>query len=377
MPKRYAEMCITLPRLKGTASREAAECLVSLREGGYDAVALCSEVHGDVQPKHACRLRKEEALEGARSVLRSRIGAKAVLGASFPTVHTRLTAVVEGESEAGRLHDRNEALRSYDVVAARPVDDAALRALCRESAVDIIQIDAGSRASLHAAQAAEALARGIVFEVCYAPAIAAGPQGRRKVVQSMTAVAKATRGKGLLVSAGTCDPWSIRGPLDVVGMACGFGVPEKWASRVQREAAAQAIMHGMARRAGPSGMTLEASPAIQRLVDGSATASDAAGGAAGGAAPDRTEASAAEGISAEEAGAGGAEAAAQDEGDGFIGFGDDGGGGRDGGGGGDRAGAKAAAGQPRRSGAFLALLGGKKRAATGKGENRKKRRKGR
>ncbi len=83
-----------------------------------------------------------------------------------------------------------------------------------------------------------AVARGVRFELCYAPGIvAADAMARRNVIGNATQLIRATKGKGLIISSEARSALGLRAPIDLVNLAAVWGLStEKGREAVEREA---------------------------------------------------------------------------------------------------------------------------------------------
>ena len=68
-----------------------------------------------------------------------------------------------------------------------------------------------------------AMARGVVFELCYAPVLRE-PTARRQMVSNALAVVRATGGAGVIISSGANRAFELRGPPDVTNLSVLFGL---------------------------------------------------------------------------------------------------------------------------------------------------------
>ncbi|CAM9113939.1 unnamed protein product [Chrysoparadoxa australica] len=130
-------------------------------------------------------------------------------------------------AEAQVLVASNKVLQSYTLVAGQATSATTFEHLCTKAHVDIIAIDIGSRLPflLHKRHTDAALARGLFFEVSYAPAIRTA-SARRNLVATMRALIHATRARGILLSSGTDDAFTLRSPLDVANLGQLLGLKE-------------------------------------------------------------------------------------------------------------------------------------------------------
>lgn len=111
-------------------------------------------------------------------------------------------------------------LRTYDIVAARPVNQAAFDQACKVSEVDIIAMDFSQklpfRLKLPLIEAATK--RGIQFEITYSHLIG-DVNIRRQMLSDAKLLVDWTRGKNLIVSSAASTVNEIRGPYDVANLS--------------------------------------------------------------------------------------------------------------------------------------------------------------
>ena len=97
---------------------------------------------------------------------------------------------------------------------------------------------------------ADAVKRGIKFELCYAPVLLVndGGQSRRNLISNATGLIRATRGRGLIISSEAKRALALRGPSDVVNMACIWGLgQERGTEGIGREARSVVVQAGLKR----------------------------------------------------------------------------------------------------------------------------------
>lgn len=131
-------------------------------------------------------------------------------------------------------------MKSYDLLAVRPTDGKTLEAACLNLDCDIISIDLTTRFPTHFKfrTVAAAIARGVRFELCYAPGVlATDSAARRNVISNATQLIRATRGRGIIISSEAKRAVGIRGPWDVINLAAVWGLgQERGVEAVGREA---------------------------------------------------------------------------------------------------------------------------------------------
>lgn len=141
-------------------------------------------------------------------------------------VLTRLTLTISDTSQNHRL----SALQSqYDLIALRPTNEKSFQLCCSSLECDLISLDLSQRLPfiLKFKTVSAALQRGIRFEICYGVGFNAGSDARRNVISGATALIRATRGKGLILSSEAKDALSLRGPHDVINLTQIWGLSQE------------------------------------------------------------------------------------------------------------------------------------------------------
>ncbi|KAG5598786.1 hypothetical protein H5410_030156 [Solanum commersonii] len=199
--------------------------------------------------------------------------------------YTRLTVVVDSSSQASALNSGNPILKSYDIVAVRPLNQQAFEQACQVSEVDIIAIDFSDKLPFRLKQSmvkaaiqsymllvgggrypmelvevrnkhgasnwifrlkelyADELSflqlfmvfwmiesfdffllqRGVYFEITYSSLIL-DAQMRRQTISNAKLLVDWTRGKNLLFSSAAPSVTELRGPCDVANLASLLGL---------------------------------------------------------------------------------------------------------------------------------------------------------
>ncbi|KAL6905958.1 hypothetical protein ACP4OV_003559 [Aristida adscensionis] len=122
-------------------------------------------------------------------------------------------------------------LRTYDLVAARPLTQAAFDYLCQAQSqqLDLISIDFSHRLPfrLKLPMVKVALQRGLHFEISYSPIIAADDiDSRRNLLSEAKLLVDWTKGKNIIISSAARTATELRGPYDVINL-CAYllGLP--------------------------------------------------------------------------------------------------------------------------------------------------------
>lgn len=169
-----------------------------------------------------------------------------------------------------------------------PLSKRVMQQACTSLPVDLISLDLAKRLSFHLKpqMVQAALDRGVHFEVCYAPALR-DVNSRRNTFANAQALARATRGRGIVLSSGARSAFELRGPPDVANLATLFGLNQRQAKVALTDAPAAVIEHGVVRRAYKGALTVERlQPAGGATAVGPEPAGDASAAATNSAALD-------------------------------------------------------------------------------------------
>jgi ribonuclease P/MRP protein subunit RPP1 len=139
---------------------------------------------------------------------------------------TRLTLHIHDPSQNHRLVQLQSA---YNLIALRPTTEKALGLCCNSLECDLISLDFAVRLPfiLKFKTVASALQRGIRFEICYSPGITGGSDARRNLISGATALIRATRGRGIIISSEARSALGLRGPWDVINLAVVWGISQE------------------------------------------------------------------------------------------------------------------------------------------------------
>ncbi|EEF29566.1 protein with unknown function [Ricinus communis] len=139
--------------------------------------------------------------------------------------YTRLTVCVDSPAQSHVLNRGNMILKSYDLVAVRPLNQLAFDYACEKSEVDIITIDFSEklpfRLKLHMVKAA--MERGVHFEITYSDLIV-DVQVRRQMISNAKLLVDWTRGRNLIISSAAPSVNELRGPYDVANLSSLLGL---------------------------------------------------------------------------------------------------------------------------------------------------------
>ena len=124
----------------------------------------------------------------------------------------------------------NSLSQIFDLVALRPTNEKSLLNACTNLECDLISLDLSVRLPYHFKfkMLAAAIARGVRFEICYGPGVTgSGLEARRNLISNATALIRATRGRGIIVSSEARRALGVRAPWDVINLACVWGLSQE------------------------------------------------------------------------------------------------------------------------------------------------------
>lgn len=205
--------------------------LVKAMELGYAGIAYNRTIKGVMSESDRCSislfplsslLRVSPCLSSSVEFHRS------VLGVSKATPfsqYTRLTVLVDTSAQAAALNSGNPILKTYDIVAVRPVNQMAFEQACRTSEVDLIAIDFSDKLPFRLKQplVKAAIQRGVYFEITYSSLIM-DAQARRQMISSAKLLVDWTKGKNLIFSSAAPSITELRGPYDVANLMTLLGI---------------------------------------------------------------------------------------------------------------------------------------------------------
>ncbi|XP_010060613.2 protein GAMETOPHYTE DEFECTIVE 1 isoform X2 [Eucalyptus grandis] len=200
-------------------------------ELGYDGVAYNRSMRGVMSERDRCSipplslaalLKVAPSLSSSVSLHRGLLGLP--LASAFRQ-YTRLTVLAETVAQAQVLNSGNPVLKTYDLVAVRPLNQAVFDHACEKSEVDIIAIDFSEKLPfrLKLPMVKTAIERGVYFEISYSSLIS-DPQMRRQVISTAKLLVDWTRGKNLIITSAASSVNEIRGPCDVANVLSLLGI---------------------------------------------------------------------------------------------------------------------------------------------------------
>jgi ribonuclease P/MRP protein subunit RPP1 len=140
---------------------------------------------------------------------------------------TRLNLTLADPAQNQRLAALSQA---YDIIALRPTNEKLLLNACTNLECDVISLDLSVRLPYHFKfkMLSAAISRGVRIEICYGPGITgSGIDARRNLIGNATALIRATRGRGIIVSSEARRALSLRAPWDVINLTCVWGLSQE------------------------------------------------------------------------------------------------------------------------------------------------------
>ncbi|XP_051134696.1 protein GAMETOPHYTE DEFECTIVE 1 [Andrographis paniculata] len=140
--------------------------------------------------------------------------------------YTRLTVIVDSPAQASALNSGNPVLKSYDIVAVRPMNQNAFDQACQTSEVDMIAIEFSDKLPFRLKQpmVKAAVKRGVYFEITYSGLIS-DAQSRRQIIANCKLLVDWTRGQNLIISSAASSATELRGPHDAANLLSLVGLP--------------------------------------------------------------------------------------------------------------------------------------------------------
>ncbi|VVB16660.1 unnamed protein product [Arabis nemorensis] len=139
--------------------------------------------------------------------------------------YTRLTVHVESIAQCHCLNSGNPVIKSYDIVAVRPLNQNTFDHVCEKAEVDLISIDFSDEKlfRLNYPSVKAAIQRGIYFEIKYYDLLK-DALTRRQVISNAKLLVDWTKGKNLIISSGAPSVSELRGPNDVINLMFLIGL---------------------------------------------------------------------------------------------------------------------------------------------------------
>ncbi|XP_078146986.1 ribonuclease P protein subunit p30 isoform X2 [Centroberyx gerrardi] len=161
-------------------------------------------------------------------------------------VLNRLTILV---SDSSHFRPGAAEYRCFDLLAVQPTTEKLFHAACMMFDVDIICITVTEKLPFFFKRAPVngAVERGLVFEVCYVPAIRDSTM-RRYSIANAVSLLESCKGKNVILSSGAEQPLELRGPYDIANLGLLFGLSEQDAKEAVSSTCRSALLHAETRK---------------------------------------------------------------------------------------------------------------------------------
>ncbi|XP_072976246.1 uncharacterized protein [Typha angustifolia] len=196
---------------------------VKVLELGYAGVAYDRPFRGVMADSDRCKISPfpiSSLLKAAPSLASSAAFHRGLLGSPLDVPfrqYSRITIAID--TAASLASSSNPLLRSYDIVAVRPLNQIAFDHACKFSEIDMISIDFSQKLSFRLKHplVEAAIKRGLHFEITYSHFIV-DINVRRQMLSDAKLLVDWTRGKNLIISSAASTASEIRGPYDVINL---------------------------------------------------------------------------------------------------------------------------------------------------------------
>ncbi|GAU27190.1 hypothetical protein TSUD_107810 [Trifolium subterraneum] len=219
---------------KSTIENNRIKLAVKAMELGYTGIAYNRTMKGIMSDNNRCSISPLSLsslfnvvpfLSSSAKLHRELLG----IPSSTPfRQYTRLTVCVENHLQANALNAGNPILKTYDLIAVKPLNQTVFDIACERMAVDIISIDFSAKLPFRLKQpmVKMAIQRGVVFEVSYSGLIA-NAQLRRQLISNAKLLIDWTRGRDIIFSSAAPSVNELRGPCDVSNLLLLFGLSKE------------------------------------------------------------------------------------------------------------------------------------------------------
>ncbi|PIA38812.1 hypothetical protein AQUCO_02700187v1 [Aquilegia coerulea] len=214
-----------------TRKNNRLKIVVKAMELGYTGIAYNRSIKGIMSDKDICSIARfplSSLLKLSPNLCTCVKFHRRLLGVPVNSPfrqYTRLTVAVENRVQSSALNSGNKVLKTYDLVAVKPLNQIAFEHACREAEVDIIAIDFTTwipfQIKFQSLQSA--IKRGLYFEITYSQLIG-DIQIRKQMVHTTKLLVQWTRGKNIIFSSAAASVSEIRGPCDVANLSSLLGM---------------------------------------------------------------------------------------------------------------------------------------------------------
>ncbi|CAL0332261.1 unnamed protein product [Lupinus luteus] len=219
------------PNKKSIIDSNRTKIAVKAMELGFTGIAYNRTITGVMSDQHRCSIspltitslfKLLPALSSSAKLHRDLLG----IPMSTPfRQYTRLTVCVDSGPQCQAMNSGNPILRSYDLVAVKPLNQNSFDLACEKMEVDIIAIDFSIKLPFRLKQhlIKAAVQRGVHFEVTYACLIT-DIQSRKQLITNAKLLMDWTRGRNIIFSSAAPSVNEFRGPLDVSNLLSLLGL---------------------------------------------------------------------------------------------------------------------------------------------------------
>mmetsp|Transcript_49823 Transcript_49823/g.125260 ORF Transcript_49823/g.125260 Transcript_49823/m.125260 type:complete len:256 (+) Transcript_49823:99-866(+) len=242
--------------LRITQKNNLAEYFAAATELGYSYVAVEHITTSRIGPETDVTAELRKGIESGQVQVAPAIPLVSVLspahGQTRGSLHvlTRLTVQLHDKAQMHSFATGTKALSAFDVVAVSPATEDFFIRACESLDIDIISLDLSQRISynFHPKRVQLAISRGIMFEICYAHALATDPNTVRCVISNIVQLVRATKGRNIIFSGSAASVFELRAPLDVANLGVVWGLKPEQAMAAVSENCRLALLHGETRR---------------------------------------------------------------------------------------------------------------------------------
>ncbi|KAJ3108829.1 Ribonuclease P protein subunit p30 [Phlyctochytrium planicorne] len=161
----------------------------------------------------------------------------------------RLTVIVDDTCLNVQINSTSSKLKPFDILAVRPTTEKAFHLACSQLEIDIISFDMTLRMPFFfkATTLNAAIQRGIVFEICYGPAIRE-TNARRFTIANSNALLRVVKHNHVILSSEALTDMDLRGPYDVINLASLFALNNDQAKHCLTTSCRHVLYHAAARK---------------------------------------------------------------------------------------------------------------------------------
>ncbi|KAG4306497.1 hypothetical protein PORY_000485 [Pneumocystis oryctolagi] len=213
----------------GVSEIEMKKMIIFLSELGYSTIALNYMVYGKIGKKIVNPIRSD--IVQCQKPMR---------------ILSRVTVVLDEGSQNYNLYS---ATNTFDILAVRPTSEKTFNHACTSMDVDIISLDMSQRLPFYIKHSivGVAITRGIRLEICYASGIS-DANCRKHLICNASALVRATRGKGIVISSEASNLMFCRSGYDVINLSTFWGLSQEKGRSALGKEAKSVIIHGEARK---------------------------------------------------------------------------------------------------------------------------------